>query len=471
MRRTRRQFVQDAAATMLGARVYELADALVAPPRRRLVWPPLQPEQNIIQDLRLFTSEGVVVFAPPRYSEVVTARLQLDASRASLAEARAELQQRLELLDDRYPPTPAGLAVTVAWGLPYLSRFVPGQAARELPRDLRATAARGRPVSAIEPAERFPSDPSGLILEENDLAVLFRSDSLERIAEGFERIFSPGTGYLRVTSRRQGFAGGGFEGGPGLPKLLASAAGIPGAASIPGGAEFFLGFTSTTKSPNGLERIVNFETLGYADLGASGYFRHGTHMHLSHLFEDLEAWYGRSTHAARVASMFRPGLEVAEGTQTLPQGPDRVESEADLARGYRRYGRVGHSGSIQPASRLEHDVLGPDGVVYPKGISIPHRADFNTLDRPFAYSSDPDRDGVRAGAAAGLHFVVFNPTSDDFRRNRLAMDGRLPDGAALPLGPRPAGMGINEIIRATHRQNFLVPPRPHRSFPLSELRA
>jgi hypothetical protein len=32
-------------------------------------------------------------------------------------------------------------------------------------------------------------------------------------------------------------------------------------------------------------------------------------------------------------------------------------------------------------------------------------------------------------------------------------------------------MGINHVIRATHRQNFLVPPRVHRSFPLSELRA
>ena len=30
------------------------------------------------------------------------------------------------------------------------------------------------------------------------------------------------------------------------------------------------------------------------------------------------------------------------------------------------------------------------------------------------------------GPAAGLHFVVFNPTSDDFHRNRLAMDGVMP---------------------------------------------
>jgi hypothetical protein len=72
-------------------------------------------------------------------------------------------------------------------------------------------------------------------------------------------------------------------------------------------------------------------------------------------------------------------------------------------------------------------------------------------------------------ARAGVHFVVFNPTSDDFHRNRLAMDGRLPDGTKLPLSPRARGQGFNSVLRTTHRQNFLVPPRRYRSFPLAEL--
>ena len=70
--------------------------------------------------------------------------------------------------------------------------------------------------------------------------------------------------------------------------------------------------------------------------------------------------------------------------------------------------------------------------------------------------------------AAGVHFVVFNPTGDDFHRNRLAMDGVLP-GGRLPFEPRARGQGFNSILRTTHRQNFLVPPRRHRSFPLAEL--
>ena len=67
--------------------------------------------------------------------------------------------------------------------------------------------------------------------------------------------------------------------------------------------------------------------------------------------------------------------------------------------------------------------------------------------------------------------MVFNPTSDDFARVRLAMDGVLPDGSRLELPARSIGQGLNSVLRTTHRQNFLVPPRAHRSFPLTELSA
>ena len=97
---------------------------------------------------------------------------------------------------------------------------------------------------------------------------------------------------------------------------------------------------------------------------------------------------------------------------------------------------------------------------------MPVRADFNTLDNPFAWSVKPDEIG--AIPAAGVHFVVFNPTGDDFRRNRLAMDGVIP-GGKIPLPARDRNQGFNSVLQTTHRQNFLVPPRRHRSFPLAEL--
>jgi hypothetical protein len=140
-----------------------------------------------------------------------------------------------------------------------------------------------------------------------------------------------------------------------------------------------------------------------------------------------------------------------------------------VKRDFRDTGRIGHSAAIQTTSRLQRDIVGEDATHYPRGTAIPQRADFNTLDNPFAWSSDPKRDQMQDSPAAGVHFVVFNPSSDDFHRNRLAMDGVLPDGTHLPLPARARGQGFNSILRTTHRQNFLVPPRRHRSFPLAEL--
>jgi hypothetical protein len=51
------------------------------------------------------------------------------------------------------------------------------------------------------------------------------------------------------------------------------------------------------------------------------------------------------------------------------------------------------------------------------------------------------------------------------------MDGGMPDGTRLRFPPRARGQGLNSVLHTTHRQNFLVPPRRHRSFPLAELLA
>jgi hypothetical protein len=145
-------------------------------------------------------------------------------------------------------------------------------------------------------------------------------------------------------------------------------------------------------------------------------------------------------------------------------------SSAELTeRQFKQTGRFGHSASIQSASRLLQDTVGDDGTLYPKGTAVPQRADFNTLDNPFSWTVDKKRDQWSAQPMAGVHFVVFNPSSDDFVRNRLAMDGVLPGGTKLSVPPRTRAQGFNSILTTTHRQNFLVPPRRHRSFPLAEL--
>ena len=469
MKLTRRHFVAGAVAALLGAAGLErIREWIGSTPQGALPAGRRPVEQHVLQGARVIVDEGVEVVVPPRHHRVVTARVEVDATPSALQEARHALESALTELDARYPPSPEGLALTVAWGLPYFRRFVPGQARREIPIDRRASAARGREIRVLEEAERFPSDPADTILERNDVAVLLRSDNLDALDEAQQRLFGDLTEIFAVTSIRNGFVGGGFEGRRSLPNRMLAANRVRGGALMPSSAELFLGFTSTVKRSLGPPKIVNFETLGYAEL-PSGYFMGGTHMHLSHIGENLLAWYLNFGRAERVEAMFRPGLEVLPTRQTVESAP--VDSVTELRHDYERRRRIGHVGSIQPASRLERDVVARDGTLYPKGTAVPQRADFNTLDNPFAWSVDPARDRLEREPAAGVHFVVFNPTSDDFARVRLAMDGVLPDGSRLELPARSIGQGLNSVLRTTHRQNFLVPPRAHRSFPLTELSA
>jgi hypothetical protein len=460
MRLDRRRFLGATAATALaGAGVYELVDRLGggAPARPRPV-PGLPAEQHVLEGLAVVNQDGVEVVVPPLHHAMVTARVRATDLRA----AQRDLEDALRELESRYQPTPAGLGITVAWGLPYFERHVAAAWARYRPHDRRANK------PALLPTRSFPSDPDGTLLEENDAAVLLRSDVLAHIADAQKELFDR-LDVFAPTSIRRGFVGGGFEGGPGLPKQMARAAGLTAAELIPDGSELFLGFTSTQKAGLGPGRIANHETLGLVDVGPAGYFRSGTHMHLSHVDEDLETWYLNFDFQERVDTAFRPALDVPYGAQTVKQGPAEATDAAEVSQDFKLHGRFGHSSSIQSSSRLPQDVVADDGTVYPKGTAIPQRADFNTLDNPFAWTATPARDSFSTDASAGVHFVVFNPSSDDFHRNRLAMDGVLPDGTKLALPPRARSQGFNSVLTTTHRQNFLVPPRRHRSFPLAEL--
>jgi hypothetical protein len=438
--------------------VYELVDRLGGSSPKRKTVSALPPEQHVLDATAVVQDNGVEVLVPPLHHQLVTAKVRA----GDLRSAQTGLEDALRELERRYEPTPAGVGITIGWGLPYFRGHVGAAWRRHAPHDRRA-----RKLALLD-ALRFPSDPHETILEDNDVAVLLRSDSSAHVADAARALFD-GLHVFDITSIRKGFVGGGFSGRRSLPKKVAVAAGVRGADLIPDTAQLFLGFTSTQRAGMGPRRIANFETLGYVDLGPGDYFRHGTSMHVSHVFEDLEAWYLNFDFSERVDTAFRPGLRVAPDTKTVRQGPHDVSTDAQVKRQFRDTGRIGHSGAIQTTSRLLRDTVADDGTVYPKGTAVPVRADFNTLDNPFAWSSAPGRDGMQASPAAGIHFIVFNPTSDDFHRNRLAMDGILPDGTRLPLPARARGQGFNAVLRTTHRQNFLVPPRRHRSFPLAEL--
>lgn len=488
-------------AALGSAGIYELVDVISGRRVRQALAASLPPEQHLMRSVAIINVDetgvqsnavgAVAVVVPPLHLQMVTAKLNVGTDAATVRAAQLQLEQTIQSLEANYAPTPSGLGIVVAWGLPYFRDYVPVLSQPSsyfaagtaypgyLPVDQRASTKAGSTIRAILDAIQFPSDspPSGfpggsqVRLEGNHVAVFFRSDSLDNIAAGANAVFGTGSGQagslFSVTSIRKGFMGGGFTGGQSLPKQMALSGNVPGAQGIPDNAELFMGFASTQADSLGSGVIANMESIpGLTDQWPSGYFAHGTTMHLSHLFLDLQGWYNLK-FKDRISEAFEPKFKTKKETQVVAEGPTQAHSLSDLQADLQKYRAIGHSESLQPTTRLGSALTDNYGNSYPKGTAIPERSDFDSLDNPFFYTADPALDGYSTTPAATLHFVVFVPTSDAFHRARLAMDGHYPDGTTLNLNTRTQA-GFNQFLHTTHRQNFLVPPRARRSFPLAE---
>jgi hypothetical protein len=462
------------ATAIAGRGVYAVLDDFVRPPRAMAATTAARrQEQYLVGNPQVILDNGTEVIVPPIYNDVFTAKLAPNRrwTKSALLSAQKRLETALARVESSYPATAIGLTVVVAWGLPYFRDYVPGPWNAKGPREA------DRSDFAVLDAVRFPSDPSSVLLEDNHVAFKIRSDSSIIIQTTGRALFGDPSSpaYLgdmfQFTSRRIGFAGRGF-GTTSAAKTLALRAGVPGAASIPDRAQLMLGFTSTQKAALAPDNLPSFETLpGMTDQRLDDYFAHGCAMHLSHLDLDLERWYG-SDYGTRVRRMFSPTTPVSDSQPvTVPNGPAQAASQASVETDAAN-GAAGHNSLLQTATRLGADVVDNYGRSWPKGTAVPLREDFNTLDNPFAWYRDGNGALQQPTAnRAGLHFAVFVPSSSRFHAARYAMDGVLPDKTDLraKYGLKDDSIGLNSVMRATHRQNYLVPPRAHRSFPLVEL--
>ncbi|HEX9069339.1 MAG TPA: hypothetical protein VF807_11280 [Ktedonobacterales bacterium] len=386
---------------------------------------------------------AVQVDIPPVWSLVITALL---AHPPTLA-GRQRLEAALRAVEAAYPYAPSGVFMVMGYGLPFFRAHVrPQTFAAHLPR----MADTGMP--ALLDAIAFPSDPATLKLEANDVVLHLRSDTLDHLHDVQHALFGRSgtlagrrapdadlTGLLSVTSVRSGFVG------RGLPRHMAKQAHLAVADQIPEAAPLFMGFTSSQHNGQAHEEAVSFDGRRHPLLAPlttalpTDYFAGGTTMHLSHLTENLDAWYAIS-YNERLARMFDSGAVSREGRVTVETAwlnPNPAEVHASQT------GIIGHNEAIQRGSRS------------PEGQALQMRADFNTMD---ALDGQPP--------APGVHFVAFTAGSQIFHQSRLAMDGvDITEKHTLQAH----GNGINDFIQAMRRQNFLVPPRAHRAFPLIEI--
>jgi hypothetical protein len=424
-------------------------------------------EQYLVERVEVILDNGVTLAIPPIYNDVITAKLKsgVNWSLAALKAAKTRVENALVTVEKPYPATAAGLTMVIGWGLPYFETFTAGLKDAYLP----AIPGTSPKQYAVLDAIKFPSDPADVVLEKNHVMFKIRSDS-QSIVQGVEKALfedQNSGAYIGdlfdLTSKRIGFLGRGFN-QPSAAKSLALEANIPGADQIPDKSQLMMGFTSTQTAALGPDNLPSFETLkGVTDQWPAGYFAAGCAMHLSHLYLDIEKWYGQS-YSERVKQMFTPHTAVptSPSTVTISNGPGDVSTMSQVT-SEAAAGQAGHNSLLQQATRLGKDVLDNYGRLRKKGTAVPLREDFNTIDDPFAWTPE----GETRSYAAGMHFVAFVPGHHLFHRARLAMDGHMPDETILPVPPNQSG--INGMIRASHRQNYVIPPRRNRSFPLVEL--
>src|SRR5260221_733808 len=222
---SRRRFLKGTVGTvgaaLASAGIYEMIDTIAQPPER-VAFAATQPwplEQYIIENVRIIKDNGsginssngtILVEVHPLHNYVITATLNVPASATALQAAQQHLESVLLGLEQKFAPTPSGLEVLVAWGLPYFHNYIPSLGKTSsffnvatrypdyMPVDLVTSKLEGHTVYAVQEAITFPSDqpPAGfgpVHLEQNDVAVLLRSDSITNVMQGMKALFGTGS--------------------------------------------------------------------------------------------------------------------------------------------------------------------------------------------------------------------------------------------------------------------------------------
>jgi hypothetical protein len=414
--------------------------------------------------------QGVSVAVVPLWHAVVTARVAFHpGDHRALAAAQQRLAAALTEVERVYPLSPSGIFIQVAYGLSYFRDRVPDRLTDE--HFPKSTLVGSESEWAVIDSIRFPKDPEDLVLEQNDICFHFKSDFRSHIDNVIDVLFRPGQqelnglpaeeayvgDLLTLTSLRHGFAG------HGMPKVVGQRLGIPGAQHVPDGSMLFMGFTSSHVHGLASGNLPSFETLpGYTDVAIGDYFAGGTAMHLSHIAINLDQWYALSPKE-RLHRMFHPRRTETPEVLSPDQSPATSTFEEQRDRDAAEYGMLGHNEQMQFLSRVKEDTTTAYGQVLPRGTVFFLRQDFNTVENPFAFSSS---ERISATPRAGVHFVGFGPSAQHYEMMRLEMDGvNHQEKYGLP----DENLGFTKFLVTTHRQNLVLPPRAHRSFPLAEL--
>ena len=480
---TRRAALGKAGALAAAVAALDVAGPLAVLPQRALAAAAVP--SDIQFDISAFLAvppqtfgSGVKFQLPPVHTVFLTAALHRAPARAD----QAELTRVLGALEEAYPWGAANLVTFVSYGLPYFGRLPGGRHGSLVSGHMpRLAADHGRYVleeAVPGPTDVSPANPRihklrynvDVQIEHNDMLFTLRSDNAGFLTDVLAWFGGSGTlrghavrspawaGLLSFTSSRHMFVQ------MGLPKALAKQHGLPFADFIQHQSPMWMGFADQQVNGSGPAPVCTFAGNSSAHLTtakAGDYFDHGAVQHLSHLLLDMLQFFDMTTAKSapgqdgefveRVQYMFHtPPITAGNpdqftdggGPSLLPnqnQGPHYAKQSAQ---GFRR---MGHLSCLQRSSRAA------DGTPIHLRMDGPG---FDAMDVP------------GGGRLPKLQFTIFVPTAAFFatlRTNQASLD------LQREFGVSPILNGLERFITATRRQNFLIPPRRHRAFPLVEL--
>jgi hypothetical protein len=420
------------------------------------------------------TIDGVVVRFGPVFTHFVTAKL----SRTPTELDQHTLAHALHTIEAHYPFSPAGVFTFIAYGLPYFKRLPFHLVNRHMPRLLADRTRFALEEAVASPSDVSPANPDvkkqtfnvPVRIEANDLLLTLRSDSPGHLHDVLAWLTGSGSlrgkhvpsppfhDLLTITSLRVMFQQ------IGLPRKVADRHGLRFAPRVNPQSPMWMGFADQQKDGSGPPSITTFQgnaSARFTTTDAGDYLSNGAIQHLSHVIQDLAQFYADppdEPFTERVQYMFRSDPIPSLGNKDQfkdgggPAFLDNVFKGTDdalrNARGigtFQRAHRMGHLAALQRSSRAAD------------GTPIHIRMDgpgFDAMDVP-DHSEQPK-----------LQFTVFVPTAEFFtsmRRNQAALDLVKANNVASDDN------GIERFLTATRRQNFLIPPRRHRAFPLLEL--
>ena len=436
-----------------------------------------------------FTRDGVQVAMPPVHTVFVTARLARAPSKAD----QARMEAALLTIEANYPYSPGGVFTHVAYSDNYFGRLPATLVTANMPR---TTAFNGVPGNqpVLKRAVPGPTDVAAgnrvmelrraeftvpVVMESNDILFTIRSDDASRIQDvvrwlgGSNRmqgrtqaspVFDAG---MTITSTRAMFVQ------MGLPRNIADTQGLSFAKFVNQFSPMWMGFVDQQVNASAPAQNVTFVGGGgikVTTAAAGSYFDNGAIQHLSHVLLDLQQFYVDGTPQEQPGDDVREPF--SERLQYMFEAPPQVQEDADpftdgggprnlstrgafLPNVFRGAGYAVQS--AQQFARIGH-------------VSALHRSGRTTGGAPVHQRIDgPGFDAMdtRTGRnTPKLQFSGFFPSADFFatlRRNQGAID------LLNQFDLEEEDHGLERFITATRRQNFLIPPRRHRAFPLIEL--